>query len=206
MPIDGGLVVGYLTVALTRAGKRLSDKALDRLLDRLTDVVAARMGDAPIARVATQPRSTEVQREVGQAFDRQIRVDEWFRHEVSDLVAELDRHGGRQLVNNVYAQMNVQAFDHGVAVGRDFNYFHAPDPNDLSQVRPWVKVFIVVGTVLALAGFAIFGYTLFTGMPEVGDPDFGEVPAGIPLAAGVFFAGFVVLAAASVGRGMSQRH
>jgi len=43
-------------------------------------------------------------------------------------VAEFDKHGGRQLVNK-----DVQAFDHGIAIGRDFNYFHAPDPADYSN-------------------------------------------------------------------------
>lgn len=74
----------------------------------------------------------------------------------------LDRRGGRQVLNQVYADMNVQAFDHGVAVG----------------------------------GMGRFGYTLFTGIPDVGDPDFGRTPAAFGIAGAVFFAGFVMLAVA----------
>lgn len=51
----------------------------------------------------------------------------------------------------------------------------------------------------------IFGYTLFTGMPDLNDPDFGDTPAGIPLAFGVFFAGFVILGVGSIGRALSKR-
>jgi hypothetical protein len=128
-----------------------------------------------------------------------------FAREVAQLVAELDRRGGRQLVNEVYARNNVQAFDHGVAIGRDFNYFHAPDPNDLSGAPFWVKFVIALGTVVAVAGMFIFGYTLFTDMPDIGDPDFGEVPPAIPLAFGVFFAGFVLLGIGALGRAFSNR-
>jgi hypothetical protein len=109
------------------------------------------------------------------------------------------------LVNEVYARNNVQAFDHGMAIGRDFNYFHAPDPNDLSGAPLWVKFLIALGTVVAVAGICIFGYTLFTDMPDIGDPDFGEVPRGIPLAFGVFFAGFVLLGIGALGRTFSNR-
>lgn len=206
MPIDGGLVVGYLTAALLRAGKRWGDRALDQLLDRLTRLVADRMGRAPLDRLADNPRSPEVQREVGLTVDGAISVDKAFAGELADLIRALDQHGGRQLVNNVYAQMNVQAFDHGIAVGRDFNYFQAPDPTDISDAPGWVKFCIVLGSVLTVGGVFIFGYTLFTGMPDVDDPNFGDVPAGVPLAAAVFFVGFVVLGIASLGRAMSKRH
>ena len=53
----------------------------------------------------------------------------------------------------------------------------------------WVKGLIVIGTLLALAGLGIFGYALFTGIPELGDPGFGETPAAFGIAAAVFFAG-----------------
>jgi hypothetical protein len=205
MPIDGGLVVGYLTAAVLRAGKRWGDKALDSLLDRLANLVAQKMGPAPLDRLAGDPRNAEVQREVGLTLDGAISVDRDFAAQLAELVGSLDDNGGRQLVNNVYAQMNVQAFDHGVAVGGDFNYFHAPDPSDISDAPVWVKLFIVVGGVLLVSAFLIFGYTLFADMPGLGDPDFGETPPGIPIAAGVFFVWFVILGMAAVGRSMISR-
>lgn len=205
MPIDGGLVVGYLTAALLRAGKRWGDRTLDQLLDRLTSLVAHRMGRAPLDRLAGNPRSSDVQRDVGLTLDGAISVDRAFARELAEVISALDQRGGRRLVNNVYSQMNVQAFDHGLAVGGDFNYFHAPDPTDISDAPGWVKVCIVLGSMLAVGGLFIFGYTLFTGIPDVDDPTFNDIPPGIPLAFGVFFAGFVVLGIASLGRAMSKR-
>ena len=119
------------------------------------------------------------------------------------VVAELDRMGGRNVINNVNAQLNVQAIGGGIAVGGD--YVNVPDPSDLSGAPAWVKGTIALGLLLAVAGLGIFGYTLFTDMPDLDDPNFGETPEGIPLAAGVFFAGFVLMGIASIGRAFSKR-
>jgi hypothetical protein len=205
MPIDGGLVVGYLTAALIRGGKRWADRNIDSLLDRLTTVVVQRMGHRPLDRLAADPRDERLQREVGLTIDGAVSVDGAFARELAEVVDRLDRQGGRQVLNQVYAQMNVQAFDHGMAIGRDFNYFHAPDPTDYSGAPAWVKLFIVVGTLLAVAGLGLFGYTLFTDNPDLNDPSFGETPPGIGRAAAIFFAGFVILGIASLGRGLSKR-
>jgi hypothetical protein len=205
MLIDGGLIVGYVTAALLRGGKHVADKAVDALLDRLTNVIVDRMGPGPVDRLRRNPQDEQVQREVGLTIDGATSVDASFAKDLAALVAELDRRGGRQMINQVYAQMNVQAFDHGMAAGRDFNYFHAPDPSDMSDAPGWVKLCVVVGMVLALAGFFIFGYTLFTDTPDLDDPDFGKTPAGIPIAAGVFFLGFIILGIGSMGRAMSKR-
>jgi hypothetical protein len=205
MALDGGLVVGYLTAAALGAGKRWADRRLDSRLDQLTDRVARRIGRGPVDRLSRDPRDENVRRELGLMIDGKINRDRAFERELSGLVDELDRRGGRQLVNQVYAQYNLQAFDHGVVIGRDFNYFHAPDPNDLSGAPGWVKFVIALGTAVAVAGMFIFGYTLFTDMPDIGDPDFGDVPPGIPLAFGVFFAGFVLLGIGALGRSFSSR-
>jgi hypothetical protein len=205
MPVDGGLVVGYLTAAVLGAGKRWADRGLDSLLDRLTALVVARMGPGPLKRLSGSPGDEQVQREVGLTIDGAVSVDPAFAAELAEVIAALDRRGGRQIVNEVYAQMNVQAFDQGVAIGRDFNYFKVPDPTDYSGDPAWVKVCIVLGSVLAVAAFGIFGYTLFTDNPALSDPNFGETPSGIPIAGAVFFLGFLILGMASLGHGLSKR-
>jgi hypothetical protein len=205
MLIDGGLIVGYVTAALLRGGKRVADKTVDALLDRLTGVIVDRMGPGPVDRLRRNPTDEQAQREVGLTIDGATSVDPKFASDLAALVAELDRHGGRQMINEVYAQMNVQAFDHGMAAGRDFNYFHAPDPTDMSGAPAWVKLCVVVGMFFAVAGLFIFGYTLFTTSNDLNDPNFGKTPAGIPLAFGVFFAGFIILGIGSMGRAMSRR-
>jgi hypothetical protein len=40
---------------------------------------------------------------------------------------------------------------------------------------------------------------------DLDDPNFGKTPAGIPIAAGVFFLGFIILGIGSMGRAMSKR-
>jgi hypothetical protein len=105
MALDGGLIVGYLTAAFLRAGGRLADRAVDSLLNRLVELVGSRMGRGPLDRLAGNPRDEATQREVGLIIDGAISVDRAFSRELAQLVAELDKRGGRQLVNNVYAQM-----------------------------------------------------------------------------------------------------
>ena len=205
MPVDGGLIVGYLTAALLGAGKRWADRRVDSLLDRLTALVADRMGPGPLDRLAGHARDEQVQREVGLTIDGALSVDPSFAAELARVIAELDRRGGREIVNEVYAQINVQAFDHGVAVGGDFNYFAVPDPTDYSRDPAWVKVCIVLGSLLAVAAFGIFGFTVFADNPDLNDPNFGETPSGIPIAGAVFFLGFVILAMASLGHGLTKR-
>jgi hypothetical protein len=92
-----------------------------------------------------------------------------------------------------------------MAAGRDLTYVHVPDPSDLSGASGWVKTSIVLGAIFAVGGLMIFFYTLFTDMPDLGDPDFGETPDGIPLAFGVFFVGFILMGIGSMGRAFSKR-
>jgi hypothetical protein len=206
MPLDGGLIVGYLTAALARGGRRVADRAVDALLDRLVDLVQERVGSGPIEALGRRPGDETAEAWVAGSIDATARADPALGRELSAVIAELDRHGGRGLVNQVYAEMNVQAIGGGVAVGRDFTYLNAPDPSDLSDAPLWAKTCIALGFALAVAGLGIFFYTLFTGIPDAGEPGFGETPPGIPLAFGVFFVGFILVGIGSVGRAMSRRH
>lgn len=205
MALDGGLIVGYLTAAAVGAGKRWVDRSVDSLLDRLTAKVAGRVGRGPVDRLEQNPRDEQTQRELGLTIDGAISGDRAFARDIANIVAELDKRGGRKMINQVYAHNNVQAFDHGIAVGGDFNYFHTPDPSDLSGAPLWTKFFIALGAATCISAFGIFGYTLFTDMPELGDPDFGDTPPGIPLAAAVFFIGFILVGIGSMGASMSRR-
>ena len=203
--IDGGLIVGYLTAALLRGGRRMADKTVDAMLDRLIDLVAERIGAGPVDRLQAHPREDVIQREVGLVIDGAASGDTNFAHELAVLVAELDRRGGRQMINEVYAQINVQAFDHGVAVGGDFNYFNAPDPDDMSDAPGWVKFCIVLGWAIAVSGIFIFGYTLFTESSSANDASSSEPPAGVALAFAVFFVGFIISGIGAIGRSFSKR-
>jgi hypothetical protein len=205
MPVDGGLIVGYLTAAGVSAGKRWADRRFDALLDRLTAVVRNRMGDRTLDRLARNPRDERVQREVGLTIDGALSVDRTFARELAKLIAKLDDRGGRQILNQVYAEMNVQAFDHGVAIGGDFYHFAAADPTDYSRDAVWIKLFMSVGSIVAIVAFGIFGYSLFTANTDLNSPDFGQPPPGIALAGALFFVALLLVSLASLGHALSKR-
>lgn len=163
------------------------------------------MGRQTLDRLKGNARDENVQRDVGLTLDGALRADPSFARELASVIAELDKRGGRQIINQVYARTNVQAFQDGIAVGGNFNVYPAADPHDYSAAPSWVKLCIVVGSALAVAGLFIFGYTLFTDMPDLNDPDFGQTPRGIATAAAVFFAGFVITGIGSLGRALSRR-
>jgi hypothetical protein len=203
MPVDGGLIVGYLTAAVVGAGRRWADRTFDRLLDRLTATVSHRLGDGPLNRLANAPGDEQVQRALGLSLDRAMSKDHTFARTLAEMSAKLDDRGGRDMLNEVYAQMNVQAFDHGVAIGGDFNYF--ADPTDYSRDRVWVKLFMSLGTLLAIVAFGIFGYSLFTANPNLNSPDFGQPPPGMALAGALFFLALLLVSLASLGHALSKR-
>lgn len=203
--IDGGIVVGYLVVALARGAERLADRAFDSLLDRLAGAIESRLGREPADTLTYHSGDPESEKRVARDLQVAMRMDPAFARALESLVQELDERGGRQIVNNVRAQVNVQAIEGGMAAGRDITYMHVPDPSDLSGAPGWVKTSIVLGSIFAVGGLLIFFYTLFTDVPDLNDPDFGETPDGIPLAFGVFFVGFILMGIGSMGRAFSKR-
>jgi hypothetical protein len=68
-----------------------------------------------------------------------------------------------------------------------------------------IKLCIVLGTMLTIAGAVIFGYTWVTYNPNVNSPGFGQIPPGVAIAGAVFFAGFVFLTIASLGHSLRKR-
>lgn len=204
MALEGGLIVGYLTAAVIGAGKRWVDRKLDALLEQLTSRVAKSIGRDEVDQLASNPKDESIQRELSLAIDTAMHRDQALARELSRLVAKLDKRGGRKLINQVYAQNNLQAFDQGVVIGGDVNYFHGVDHNDLSGAPTWVKLFMVLGTLLFMAGMAVLLYAFFT------DP-FNTSGAGINfsaeavLAFGICFTGVFFLTVAGVGRALSRR-
>ena len=91
------------------------------MVDQLKSLVLRRLGHDSLQRLTADPRDERAQRDVGLTIDGAARVDAGFARELATIVERLDRRGGRQVLNRIYADMNVQAFDHDVAVGRDFD-------------------------------------------------------------------------------------
>jgi hypothetical protein len=203
MPVYGGLIVGYLTAAVVGAGRRWADRRFDALLDRLTTIVTRCMGDEPLDRLADSPGDERVQREVGLTLDRAIRGDRALASELAGLIAQLDARDGRRILNHVYARMNVRAFDHGVAVGGDFCYF--PDRTDFSRDAAWIKICVISGSLLAVAAFGIFGYSMSTANQGLNSANFGQPPPGIAFAGAVYLVALLLLALPTLGHSRSKR-
>src|SRR5207249_7686644 len=161
---------------------------------RLANVVGQRLGYGVLDPLRERPGDAQAAAAAKNAIDSATYADPSFASEIQALVAELDRRGARQLVNQVYAETNVQSFGSGIAAGRDVYIQEGRDPDDLSWTPAWVKACIGLGGAVALAGMLIFFYTLFTDNPDVNDPSFGQMPSGIPIAFGVFFAGLIISA------------
>ena len=138
--IDAGVVVAYLGAAVARGGKRLLDTAVDAGLDRLSGAVARRLGREPESDLARDPRSPAVQAHVAREIEAAALRDPAFARALTALVAQLDRSGGRRLINSVRAQVNVQAFDGGYAHYGDYYegdvYANDYDPGDELVARP----------------------------------------------------------------------
>jgi hypothetical protein len=206
MAVDGGLLVGYLTAYIMRGTRKVADRAFEALLERLATTVEERLGRRPIEALEQAPGDEWTEAQVGSALEQVTRRDPEFAAKLEQLLSDLDQRGGRTIINQVHARTNVQAIGGGIAVGRD--YIHAPDPGDLTDAPEWVKVSMVTGTLVALAGMGIFFFTMFAevmGGPGPGDAGFGETPIGIPIAFGLFFTGFVILAIGALGRSMNKR-
>jgi hypothetical protein len=203
VPIDGGVVVAYLAAYLLKGGRRIADTALESLLDRLVERVAARLGPRPLNTLEQDPADRRNQQLVAGKIDEAIRADQSLARELTQLVGELNRHGGQQFVNEVYAQKNIQAWGGGHAVGRDLIYAPAPhDPRITAESSAWVKVLAMLGALLCLGAFGLFGYTLFT---DDRPPGSTGPPDGIVGAGAVFFAGLVVMALAGFANLFTKR-
>ncbi len=204
MALDGGLIAGYLAAAARGAGGTSADRRVNSLLERLSARVTQGIGRGPLDRLGQNPHDEATLQEVGLTIDGAIARDRRFARDVTAIVAELDKRGGQQLIDQAYSQPNPSAFGHSTVAGRGSGvhpmlWFHP------ATAPLWAKVFVVLGGVVIVTAFVIFGYTFATDMPELGDPDSFEIPLGFPLAFGTFFFGVVLMGIGSLGAALSKR-
>jgi hypothetical protein len=202
--IEIGAVVGYLAAHLLRGTRDVADSAIGELVDELAAVVVGKLGGRSLDGLSRAPRDGRVQKRLGDRISAAARRDARFREDLAALLEELDDAGGRTIINS---GTFVQASGGSHAAGRDLTIVDIPDPSDMSGAPGWIKLCIGLGTLVCLAGMFIFGYTLFTEIADanVTQPSPGT-PPGIPLAAAVFFAGFVLMGIGAFGRAVTPRH
>lgn len=211
MALDSGLVVGYLTVAVQGAGRAAADRRTDSLLDHLNASVLRSVGRGPIDRLRQNPDDEAIRNEVGLTIDGAAARDGGFVQELEAIVAELDERGGRNLINQAYAQPADPAYaqptpsaaGHAGPDGRGSRthpllWFH------MATAPLWSKVLIVVGFVVFMGGAVMFGYSIFTSLGDVDQLADGELPTafryfGIPVA------GILLIIIGNLGAAFSRR-
>jgi hypothetical protein len=185
-------------------------------LASLYDRIRGRMWDEPsFDRLQRRPGDVRARQDLERAIAKQAQHDRSFQSELARTVAELDRMGGRNYLHIEHveapgygAQVGHIRADRGGVAGIISGGVHIRHPSELDDFResgPIVKTLTVVATLLALTGFGIFGYTLLTVQPDLNSPDFMELPDGIKLGAGLFFAGLVTGILAGLGNAMRRR-
>jgi hypothetical protein len=91
--------------------------------------------------------------------------------------------------------------------GDQYNYQgdQAYEAEQFRQSSALVKVMVVVGVLLILGGFGVFGFSLFTDQPALDSPDFGKVPEGVIVGAAMFFGGLVLSVIARLLSSLQKR-
>ena len=197
VPIDGGVVVAYLAAYLLKGGRRIADAAVESLIGQLVERVSVRLGPRPLNTLERAPADPQNQRLVANKITEAMRDDAGLARELTQLVTELNRRGGKgyiNQINQIYAETVVQHYGTGPAIGGDLIYAPPPHQSGITPESPtWVKVLGMLGALLCLGAFGIFGYTLFT---DDRPPGSTGPPDGVVQAGAVFFAGLVVMALA----------
>jgi len=213
--MDAGVIVGYLVAFLSGKAKKFADRAVDGLLEQLYGKVAARLrGDSAMRRLEADPSDDQAQADVVQSLSALAGSNKELAGELRRVVAELDRRGAQKIIVSAPVHgsifQNVTAREGSVVgnIGRDVNIYQGGQAQGIEALRNagcLTKTVFVLGMILVFAGFAVFGFTLFTDMPRPGDRNFGSFPPGVMLGGGMFFIGIVLLAFSQVSAALRKR-
>jgi|GEM_PF-3139435 len=197
--MDGGMIVGYLVAFLLGGAKRFADSKLDGMLKRLYERVKSEFRNDPaLAQVEKNPRNEAAQQWLRSQLEEAAARDVALREELAGLQRALQQQAPNLLVYAPGAD-TVVGVNSGYFVGRDVIIHNPPFPGGLDSRAPaWVKGLYVLGVLLCLGGLGLFFFTMFSEQPDFSDPNFGVLPAGIPAAFSVFFAGFFLIAIAAL--------
>lgn len=204
--MDPGIIVGYLVAKLLGQASKFADKKVDELLDRLYRSVWQRLGgDKALRRLAKDPQNDVAQEWARSSIENAAQYDSTLREELGRLQAQLQQRAPDLLVYAPGAG-TVVGVNEGYLIQGPVTIFHGGEqPNNIGHASFAVKLLVVVGSLLCVGGIGVFGIGLFSAQPGPGEAGFGDVPEQIPLAAGLFFSGFVLMLIASLAHGLRRR-
>jgi hypothetical protein len=202
--IEAGVVVAYLSAYALSSGRRIADRSLQSLLDRLADRVSAKLGRTVVEKLGRDPQGAGTRADAAKTIDHAICADAAFADDLAELLNKLDQHGGREFINRVDADFNVQVFGSGSAIAARRDLYYAPprrDPKDISDRPIWIKLLFGCAVFLIVGAAAVFGLSLVI---NSSDPTPGP-PHGMVAAVILFVAGMIVGALAEVGNMITRR-
>lgn len=203
--MDPSIIVGYLVAKLMGSTRRFADRQVDKLLDTLTQRVWHRIGgDRALERLARDPQSDVAQEWARASIAQAAQADPGFAAELARLQRQLQQRAPDLLIYAPGAD-TVVGVNSGYLIRGPVTINQRVRDDDWSDASAGVKALAAFAILLCLAGMGLFGLTVFSDRPDPGEPGFGEMPAGIPIAGAVFFAGFVLAAIASIANGFRRR-
>lgn len=205
--MDPGMIVGYLVAKLMGSTRRFADRQVDKLLDSLTQRVWSRIGgDRALERLARDPQNDVAQEWARASIERAAAADPAFAAELARLQRQLEQRAPDLLVYAPGAD-TVVGVNSGYLIRGPvtINQRFGSSADDWSDASPAVKALAAFAILLCLGGIGLFGVAIFGHNPEPNDPGFADIPEGVPIAAAVFFAGFVLAAIASIAHGFGRR-
>jgi hypothetical protein len=96
--IDGGVISGYLALAVTRGVDRLMTSKIDKSLAALANRIRDELGPNPFHELRSDPGDRHARSRIARAVEHLARQDRWFADDVARLAGRCDREGGRPLL------------------------------------------------------------------------------------------------------------
>lgn len=203
--MDPSIIVGYLVAKLMGTGRRFADRQVDKLLDALTQRVWHRIGgDRALEQLSRDPQNDVAQEWARASIAQAAQVDPQFAAELARLQRQLQQRAPDLLVYAPGAE-TVVGVNSGYLIRGPVTINQGPRVDDWSDASTGVKALAAFAILLCIAGLGLFGAAVLGDHPDPGEPGFGDMPAGIPVAGAVFFAGFVLAAIASIAHSFKRR-
>jgi hypothetical protein len=144
------IIVAYLVAAV---GSRVGSRVIDPLLDRLIARVRDRLGNAPVDDLRREPDDENARNRLVLALEREVATNAAFAADLADLRVQLDRAGGRVVVENVNAPVG------SLLVGSNPTVVHGDYVQGQQPPKPvpsWVRQLTLAGVLIAFAGVLTF--------------------------------------------------